>query len=1058
VSQPNGFRLSPQQARLWSLLSEGHAGPLRARCVLTLEGALDVRRLEHALRDVLSRHEILRTTYHALPGTSSAVQVPGEVPAVVLEVLEWKDASGAERQARLEALLAQAAPSPEGLVPFRLVTLDLQRHALVVDLPALSADRPTLVNLAKELGRACTGQLEEPSVQYADVAELFHQVLEAEDSGTGRDYWKDVAPADAAPASRPTGRSGQVTRVLAPETASSLEATAGRLGVPVAALVLAGWQLLLSRLTERTEWLVAVRQEGRTYEGLDEALGLFERYVPLRFEARERTRFSDLAADVARAMKEATEWQDYFDASRSPSRFGFEEVVRPEELRAGALTLRLSRVESRTERFELALALVRGQGPLALELSHEAGTYAPGQASRLLERLETLLREAAAAPERAPAGLPWVGPEELRRLEGFHQTHRPYDTDGTLHERFDAVARRMPEAMAVALEERSLTFAELAARSNQLAWHLRSLGVGPGVCVGLCLERSVEQFVALLGILKAGGAFVPMDPTYPRERLVSMLEQAGATLVVTRSTLGTSLPEGLVRRVDLDTGAEALTRLPATAPPVTVHPEDLAYVLFTSGSTGKPKGVMIQHRSVLNLAATLRDVVYEGRGPGLRVSVNAPLVFDASVKQWAQLLNGYSLVIIPEEVRPDAVRMREYVQRHALDVLDCTPSLLVPMLAQGLGQEPDFSPTLVLVGGEAIDARLWAGLVQRPRTRFVNMYGPTECTVNATSCPILSHMEPSLGRPLGNVRIHVLDAGLRPLPLGVPGELYIGGAGLARGYVGRPDLTAERFVPDPFGEPGARLYRTGDLGRYRDDGRLEFLGRADHQVKLRGYRIELGEIESLILKHPEVGETVVVLRELQPGESHLVAYFVPRRGLPAGSEAVGQELATQLRSFLRELLPEYMVPWALVPLPKLPLNRNGKLDRAALPDPRTARQEAAPYEAPTTELEQKLVAIWQEVLKVDKVGLHSNFFDLGGHSLLMVQVHEKLSAVLGRRLSMVELFQHPTVASLVRFLGQEQSGGSNAPATKRGMDERAQKQRQAMQQQALLIKAGRGKR
>jgi amino acid adenylation domain-containing protein len=1075
LSSSNGFRLSPQQVHLWAQLVPSPDTPYRAQCVVELRGTLDKPRLERAVREVLSRHEILRTTYRRLPGTETAVQVPGDMPATVLRELDWTGPRAQWWSNLLEDLLLGPSENPWSYTPEErapeepgglwLATLGPERHLLVVDLPALAADRQGLACLVRELAGAWAAQgsgepLPEPAMQYADVSEVFQQLLESEDAREGQRHWESFtlpAPDTHAP-ERTFSPSSWRPRELPPGFTASVKAAAGRIGVPVTSFVLACWQLLLARLSERLEWSVAVRFDGRTYEGLDEAIGLFERYLPLRCEVRARTRFADFAREVARATQDTVAWQEYFDVAKAPPfPFAFEDVTWPEERHHDGLTFTPLRLNACTSRFELKLSCGQRQGILDLEIQADGARHS---SEVMGERLLALLETAAANPERTLESLPVMHRNELQRLESFNRTERPYDTTGSFPERFAAVARSTPDALAVAFEDERLTFAQLASRAHQLAWHLRSLGVGPETRVGLFLERSVEQVVALLAILQAGGAFVPLDPLYPRERLGSMLQQAEARLVVTRSHLQSLLPEGVASPVLLDADAERISSAPDTAPEVPVAPEQLAYVLFTSGSTGRPKGVMIQHRSLLNLAATLRDTVYEGRGPGLRVSLNGPLVFDTSVKQWVQLLNGHSLHLVPEEARMDASRMRGFVQRQALDVLDTTPSLLAPLLEQGLGREPDFSPALVLVGGEAITPSTWTELRARSRTRFVNMYGPTECTVNTTTCPVAVSPEPTIGGPLGNVRVHLLDASLRPVPPGLPGELYIGGAGVGRGYIGRPELTAERFIPDPSGAPGSRLYRTGDLGRWREDGRIEFLGRADHQVKLRGLRIELGEIESVMRTHPEVGEVIVVLHETQPGEQHLVGYFAPRQGLPPGAEATGHELAHQLRGLLRQLLPGFMVPWALVPLARLPLTRNGKVDRAALPDPRAATRESnVPYEAPANQLEQTIAAIWQEALKADKVGLHSNFFDLGGHSLLMVQVHEKLATAFGRRFSMVELFQHPTVAALARHIGQTQSGAAAASGqSQQRLEDRAQKQRQALQQQALLIKAGRGRK
>ncbi|MCY1022279.1 non-ribosomal peptide synthetase [Pyxidicoccus sp. MSG2] len=1061
---PSGFRLSPQQRHLWTLQQAEPGEAWRPRCVLLLEGALDVPRLTQAATDVLARHEVLRTEYLLLPGTGTAVQVPREVSATVLELLDGSSTSEEELEAKLDAR------PHEGPV-FRLARVAPHRHLLAIHLPALSVDHRTLGSLARELGQAYAARLQgsalpSPDAQYADVAEVFNQLLEAEDTEAGRKHWleQDFSRPSAAalPVERPaaSGRGFEPQRTLlplAPERVSAVEAAAASAGVTPGTFLLACWQLLLSRLSGQPGWTVAVHHDGRTYEGLDEVPGLFERCLPLGGEPREHASFLDFLRDVDRARREAAEWQDYFDLARSPRGFpfAFVELARPEPVHAGGLVLSTTRMETRISRFELELTCLRGEGTLTLSLHHDASRYRAEDIRRLLVRFDTLLSGAAAHPEQAPEALPLVGEEELRVLAGFNPPEHEDTGDRCLHELFEEQARRTPERTAVVFEEERLSYAELAERARRLASYLRALGVGPETRVGLCLERSVEMMVGVLGILGAGGAYVPLDPMNPRERLTFILEKAEVQVVVTRSSLRPVLPPGTTRLVCLDSEAEAIARAPAAPPARSARPDNLAYVLFTSGSTGRPKGVMIPHRSVLNLARALERAVYAGLPSGLRVSVGAPLAFDASVKQWLQLLQGHELHIVPEEVRPDAARLSDWLRRHALDVLDCTPSQLGPLLARGLGREPDLSPARVLVGGEAIEARTWAELSRSESTRFINLYGPTECTVDATACTVDGASGPSIGRPLHNMRVYLLDRSLRPVPLGMPGELFIGGVGVARGYVGQPTLTAERFLPDPFGPPGSRLYRTGDLGRYREDGRIEFLGRADHQVKLRGFRIELGEIEELLQRHPGIGETAVVLRQPASGEPHLVAYFVPR-GAAVEDGLRMEELAAKLRAFLRELLPEYMVPSVLVPLARMPLNRNGKLDRGALPEPHPSRPEADPYVAPESPLERTIAAIWQEALGVEKVGLHGNFFDLGGYSLLMVRVHEKLSAALGRRVSMVELFQHPTVAALARHLAQD--GASEAAPRSEELDERARRQRQAMQQQAQLMKAGRGKK
>jgi amino acid adenylation domain-containing protein len=1077
VPTPSGFRLSPQQQHLWSLLNMGPPEAFRPRCELLLEGPLDLPCLARAAADVLGRHEVLRTAYHRVLGAETALQVPGDVSADALTHLDDRD-----------------APGPPGPSPFCLTRPGHERHLLSIDLPALSVDRRTLGLLVRELGLAYAARREGDALppadlQYADVAEVFNQLLEADDTEAGRRHWGERELSTAVEASLPSGLASPVERAseprrpfrprqtpvpLEPETGAAIKAAAERAGVSPATFVLACWQLLLSRLSGQRAFTVAVCHDGRTYEGLGAALGLFERYLPLCGELPARTTLLGLARDIAEAQRQAADWQDYFDVTRvRPGAvgprwfpFAFEEIAWPEPVRAGGLRVAAAELEATLTRHDLKLACVREGEALSLRLYHDASRYDAADVGRLVERLRTLVAAAAASPQVACDALPLVGEREARLLAGFNAgegdgtegrdvDEPPGGRDRCIYGAFERQARRHPERTAVVFEAERLSYGELAERARRLAWHLRDLGVTSEVRVGLCLERSVDMMVALLGIIGAGGAYVPLEPTLPRARLADVVERAGVRLVVTRDALRSALPPTNTPSVCLDADADAIARRPDAPPPGAAGPDALAYVLFTSGSTGRPKGVMVSHRSVLNLARALERAVYAGPPPALRVGLGAPLAFDASVKQWAQLLRGRELHLLPEDVRPDPDRTIDWLRRHGLDVFDCTPSLLAPLLARGLGREPDLSPSRLLVGGEAIDAQTWTTLARSERTRFVNVYGPTECTVDATACAAAESERPSIGRPLRGVRVYVLDSHLREAPLGTAGEIYVGGEGVSRGYAGQPAATAERFLPDPFGPPGSRLYRTGDVGRYRDDGRVEFLGRADRQVKLRGVRIEPGEIEALLRQHPGVADAAVMLREPSPGGPQLVAYVVPAA---AASEGQAAPVAA-LRAYLRERLPEYMVPATFVELPRMPLNASGKLDHAALPEPREARPEAAPYVAPETPLERSLAALWREALRVERVGLDDNFFDLGGHSLLLVRVHERLPAIVGRPVSLVELFQYPTVAALARHLARANgdSGEGAAPAAP-DMAERARRQRSATQQQGQRMKAERGKR
>jgi amino acid adenylation domain-containing protein len=586
--------------------------------------------------------------------------------------------------------------------------------------------------------------------------------------------------------------------------------------------------------------------------------------------------------------------------------------------------------------------------------------------------------------------------ERQQLLVQWNDTRRAYEAGGCLHELFEAQAERRPAVAAVVYEDQQLSYGELNERANQLAHYLRRLGVGPEVLVGLLLERSLELVVGVMGILKAGGAYVPLNPSYPAARIGVMLDSA--PVLLTQERLVKTLPPHAAQVVCLDSDWAAIGAESSTNPEPQTTSRNIAYVIYTSGSTGQPKGVIIEHRSTLNLVAALDDLVYHEHPPPLRLTINAPFVFDASVHQLIELGAGHTIYPLPEAVRTDPRALTEYMERHRIESLDCTPSHLRMLLERGLDRNTALK--FILVGGEALDP-LWSQLADNNTIACYNLYGPTECGVVSVGCRVTSDTPPIIGKPFANVEVYVLDQQLNPAGIGMVGELYHGGDGLGRGYLNRPELTAERYIPHPFShEPGARLYRTGDLVKYRPDGNLVFLGRCDHQVKLRGHRLELGEIQSVLLTHPAVRDAAVLLRE--GTEKLLVAYVVVEESSTDSKE---------LRQYLRDRVPDYMVPSAIMELDQLPLTRNGKLDRSRLPAPAFDPQQAT-FVAPRTPTEESLARIWSEILNVERIGVNDNFFSLGGHSLLATQVFSRMQDVFGLELPLRALFEAPTVAEL----------------------------------------------
>jgi amino acid adenylation domain-containing protein/non-ribosomal peptide synthase protein (TIGR01720 family) len=655
---------------------------------------------------------------------------------------------------------------------------------------------------------------------------------------------------------------------------------------------------------------------------------------------------------------------------------------------------------------DLVVLASKKEGNLIINGEYNAELFESASIRRILGHLQTLLENLIANPDQCISTLPLLTePERHQLLVEWNDTKTDFPFDKCIHQLFEEQVERSPDAIAVVFEEEQLTYLELNQRANRIAHHLKTLGVGPEVLVGICVERSLEMVVGLLGILKAGGAYVPLDPAYPKDRLSHMLSSQ-ASVVLTSEKLIAQLPEHTSRVVRLDADWGVIEQMSEENPLSNVQPQNLAYVIYTSGSTGKPKGITIEHRSVLNLATGLHQAIYDHyQDSQLRVSVNGSLSFDTSVKQIIQLLYGHTLEIVPEAVRFDGNALLSFLQKHKIDVFDCTPSQLGVLIAAGL-LASNSAPLAVLVGGEKIDESTWLALQQAENINFYNVYGPTECTVDATVCSVkMAGSKPIIGRPITNTQIYILDRHLQPVGVGVAGELYIGGYGLARGYLNRPDLTQEKFIPNPFSnQPGSRLYKTGDKARYLPDGNIEFLGRIDNQVKIRGFRIELGEIETAIAQYPGVRETVVIAREDVPGHKYLVAYIVPNHE--------GAIASSDLRGFLKDKLPDYMIPGVFVMLNGLPLTPNGKVDQKALPTPDTARQELkADLVAPRTRFEEILAQIWREVFHREFISIHNNFFEVGGDSILSIQIISKANSA-GLHLTVKQIFQHQTIAEL----------------------------------------------
>jgi amino acid adenylation domain-containing protein len=1039
-----GFRLSPQQERLWLLAQRDPEGDYGSRCAVELRGAVDPERLRRALEAAAAAHEILRTRFERLPGMGIPVQVVEEAGGIAWRVTDLAgagDVSGEAAEAELRRRLAggtgrRLSAEGEEVLEADLLRLAADRAVLFLRLPALCADSRSLGNLFSGLvrGYAAGGpgpEGEAAEVPYIQFSEWQNELL---DDPEGADHWRARDPSLGRPLRfafeadlhrLPPFRPAAAALALPAETAAGLAGLAAAAGVPAAAVLLAAWLAFLSRLAADAEPLAGYLFEGRDHELLAAAVGLFARWVPVRVPAPEEVPFADLVGDVARAMEEACQHADSFlwgggrdpraEAGGFPAA-AFELADWPADESAAGCAFSLLGRSAVCDRFKLKLAATRRGGLLSAELSYDASLLAREDVERVARQLGAVLDRLAAEP-RTPVGeLDLLTADERLRLVGElnatpPMTERTEMTSGeAVHRRFERQAALGPDRDALVCGDRRLTYGELNRRANQLAHRLRRLGVGPDVPVALCLERSLELVVGLLGILKAGGAYVALDPAQPRARLLLMLEDAAPPALVTQESLAGAFEACRGAAVRLDADLPSLELESVEDPDLPVFPEQLAYIVSTSGSTGRPKGVAVEHRQLAGYAGGVaRTLGLPAGGSYATVSTFAADLGNTTV--FPALCGGGCLHVVPAATASDAAGMAEYFRRHAIDCLKIVPSHLEALHAAA---PAPFLPRLRLVfGGEAL-RREWAGRLAAAagECKVFNHYGPSEATVGALTRPVepggLDARCPTvpLGRPLPGARVYLLDSRSRPVPRWTPGEIHIGGGGVSRGYFRRPDLTAERFVPDPLsGEPGARLYRTGDLGRFVADGDVEFLGRIDRQVKLHGFRIELDEIRSVLNRHPQVRDSVALVRRDPQGRELLVAYYVARQ--PAD--------AAELRSFLSEVLLAETLPNVFVHLRRLPLTLNGKIDLEALPSLEEVRRQLKPsFAAPRTPVEEVLAGLWAEALGLERVGVRDDFFELGGHSLIATRLISRVRQVSGAELPLRSLFDHPTVEGLAR--------------------------------------------
>lgn len=1048
ASRKQELPLSFAQQRLWFLDQfEPANSAYNVYEAFRIQGPLDIQILEACFSEVQRRHEALRTTFTTVEGRPAQVIAP-PVPHKI-RFVDLRSLPGEERQSKALQLLTEEAQRPFQLEQgplFRtyLLQLDNQEHDLMINMHHIGSDGWSLGVLNSELSqlysaycRGSSSPLNELQIQYADFANSQREWLQGEVLEKELSYWKQKLAGNLPALELPTDRPRPSIRryfgvresvTLPTSLRDRLKEFSRERGVTLFMTLLAAYKTLLYRYTGQEDVLLGSPIANRNIPEVESLIGFFVNMLVLRTDLSGDPTFDELINRVRDVALGAYAHQDFpFDKlvetlqpERSLSHTPLFPVVfvlqntSNNQLSLAGLSVTALDIDYGRAMFDSILQVTETDDGLVVRIEYNTDLFEPSTIKRTLNHYQMILNGIVSNPAQHLSELPLLTNEETVQLIRWNSLREEFPIDACLHEKFEAQVSRTPDAIAAVFENDPLTYSQLNRRANQVARRLRKNGVGPDVLAGICMDRSLELVVGILAILKAGGAYLPLQPSYPKERMAFMLADARSPLLLTQSHLIPSLPDERPTAICLDTDWSEISTESEENLTSAVKPHHLAYVIYTSGSTGKPKGVLITHANVMRLfAATDNWFHFDSKDVWTLFHSYA---FDFSVWElWGALLYGGRLVVVPFLVSRSPEDFYALLCEEKVTVLNQTPSAFRQLIKaeQGLGRNEDLQLRFIIFGGEALEIRSlkpWFEQHGDERPQLVNMYGITETTVHVTYRPIglpdLEGSSPSvIGAPIPDLQIYIFDPHGNRVPVGVPGELYVSGAGLARGYLNRPELTEQRFIRHPFTkEGGSRLYRTGDLARYLNDGDIEYLGRLDQQVKIRGFRIELEEIENVLGSHPEIAENVVLVKEGHPGDKRLVAYVVAKKN--------GTLSSGDLNKFCKTKLPDYMVPSAFVFLEKFSLTSNGKLDRAGLPDPDLQRPDLEErYVAPRTEPEQILSGIWAQLLRLQKIGINDNFFELGGDSILSIQMIARARQA-GLQLSPKLLFQHQTIAEL----------------------------------------------
>jgi len=1049
--------LSFAQQRLWVLDQFELGRPsYNITAAVRLKGSLDVYIMERSLQEIVRRHETLRTAFIRVEG--EPLQVVQDDVNLPLPLVDLRGVAKEKREAQAQEVAKKEARylfdlSKAPLLRVTLLQLKEAEYMLIIIMHHIISDGWSMGVFTREMATLYEAfsagkpsPLPELPIQYVDFSVWQREWLQGDVLEAQTRYWKQQMGGELTALTLPTDHprpavwtyQGAFESVMLPKKLTTdLKTLSNQAGCTLFMTLLAAFKVLLHRYTRQNDIIVGSPIANRTRPEIEGLIGFFVNTLALRSDLSGNPSFREVLRRVKKVALEAYAHQDLpFEKlvmELQPERnlnhtplfqvmFALQENP-TSELGSSEILISPVDIHNDTAKFDLLLEMVQVDGRLKASMEYSTDLFAAATITRMLQQFQTLLQGMAADPDRRISDMPLLTKAERRQMVvTWNDTRTVYPSDRCVHQLFEAQAEQTPHAIAVTCAGEEVDYQTLNGRANQLAHYLRALGVGPDVLVGICLERSIEMIVGILSILKAGGAYVPLDPSYPSERLDFMVNDTQAPVLLTQKGLLRKPLDPKAKKIYLDADWEAIAQQSEISPVNQTTADNLAYVMYTSGSTGMPKGIGIPHRAINRL---VNNTNYIQLGPADIIAQASNSAFDAATFEiWGALLHGAKLVIISRDVILSPQQFAAQLRAQSISTLFLTTALFnqlasdVPSAFQSVQH--------LLFGGQLVDPK-WVRqvLYGDSSDRLLHVYGPTESTTFA-SWYLVKDVPPDamtvpIGVPLSNTQFYVLDSNLQPSPIGVPGELYIGGDGLARGYLNHPELTARTFVPNPFSDrAGARMYKTGDLVRYLPNGNLEFIGRYDFQVKIRGFRVELGEIEVLLSQHPGVREVVVVAREDAPGGKRLVAYLIPHKERSPTID--------QLRTFLKEKLPDYMIPTAFVFMDVLPLTPSKKVDRRALPAPDWIKCESdEAFVAPRDPIEEALAVIWTQVLGIDRVGIRDNFFELGGHSLLAVRLMSRIRERFERDLPLSTLFQKPTIEHLAHLLSQRNEFLSESP-------------------------------